>query len=102
MKTNSRLGNVTPAFEREIDVMITRTGPMNFRIVESQGWDLGAAIGDGYTVREAIKDFIEDWLLKFDEYIKVKVTAWPNEKQSLGNFIGLRQFTNWERGGLRL
>lgn len=43
----------------------------NFKVVP-RTWDLGDPIGYGSTRENAIQDFIESWLLKYDEDITIK------------------------------
>lgn len=61
----------------EISVLINNTlfqGDIrNFEVVEASGWDDGRPQGHGATQADAIADFIESWLLKFDEEIQTVI-----------------------------
>lgn len=46
--------------------------PINFTVAEIE-WDLGAPIGNGKTLEEAIWNFKESWLLKYDEEITIEL-----------------------------
>jgi len=48
-----------------------KNDPRNFTVTPSDGWDLGAPLGNGATKEQAIDDFKENWYLKYDEVIEV-------------------------------
>lgn len=50
----------------------------NYQVVEADGWDLGAPIGNGATLEHALQDFESSYELKHDEEIKALVvkTNW--------------------------
>jgi hypothetical protein len=45
----------------------------NFCILQAEGYEGGCALGFGATQEKAIADFIDDWSVKHDEEISVKV-----------------------------
>jgi hypothetical protein len=42
----------------------------NFQVVEADGWDLGAPIGNGATLELAIQDFECSYQCKYDQKVK--------------------------------
>jgi hypothetical protein len=45
----------------------------NFCVLQATGYEGGYPLGFGSTQEIAIKDFIDDWSVKYDEEIEVKV-----------------------------
>lgn len=47
--------------------------PANYLVCEADGFDLGAVTGVGSTMEKALEDFIENWLLRYDELITLTI-----------------------------
>lgn len=45
----------------------------NYKIVEAEGWDLGAPVGYGASERVAIENFIEDYELKYNITPQIRI-----------------------------
>lgn len=56
-----------------INPMQVTSCPQNYLVCEADGFDLGAITGCGATMEQALADFIENWLLRYDELISLTI-----------------------------
>lgn len=47
--------------------------PQNFTVVEADGFDLGAVVGNGSTEEKAMQDFIENYMLRHDKLVTLTI-----------------------------